>query len=300
MREPIVQVDTLLKADKGRAAGQFAVPPIQYDGAGYPFAVDSSGDRIAICNDANLLLLDLKRRSKRLLRAPLSDQTEFWGVAFAPQNRLYVFLSDYTVALLNLQGSLLKRFGGGFGERADQFAGAPPYRLAVRRDGSLLIHENERLYLYSPAGEPLSRLDGIVGFAADKQGRIWCQGDKPLTTSKEVRRVEMPASLSGGSSAPNMSWYLFGADHWNSFYWAREWYIKEAQTLITEVARTRADGSLSWRVQLNGRGGVLRDLIPKSQVQWLTVDEAGRLYVLGWTFRGIKRAVGLYRVSVST
>jgi len=124
MRKPIVQVDTLLKADKGRAAGQFAVPPIQYDGAGYPFAVDSSGDRIAICNDANLLLLDLKRRSKRLLRAPLGDQTEFWGVAFAPQNRLYVFLSDYTVALLNLQGSLLKRFGGGFGERADQFAGA--------------------------------------------------------------------------------------------------------------------------------------------------------------------------------
>jgi hypothetical protein len=156
MRKPIVQVDTLLKADKGRAAGQFAVPPIQYDGAGYPFAVDSSGDRIAICNDANLLLLDWKRRSKRLLRAPLGDQTEFWGVAFTPQNHLYVFLSDYTVALLNLQGSLLKRFGGGFGERADQFSGAPPYRLAVRRDGSLLIHEDERLYLYSPAGEPLS------------------------------------------------------------------------------------------------------------------------------------------------
>jgi len=74
MRKPIVQVDTLLKADKGRAAGQFAVPPIQYDGAGYPFAVDSSGDRIAICNDANLLLLDLKRRSKRLLRAPLATR----------------------------------------------------------------------------------------------------------------------------------------------------------------------------------------------------------------------------------
>jgi hypothetical protein len=110
----------------------------------------------------------------------------------------------------------------------------------------------------------------------------------------------MPAALAEGSSAPNMSWYLFGADHWSSFYWERTWYIKEAQTLITEVARTRADGSLSWYVQLNGQGGVLRDLIPKSQVQWLTVDEAGRLYVLGWTFRGIKRAVGLYRVSVST
>jgi hypothetical protein len=195
---------------------------------------------------------------------------------------------------------LLKRFGGGFGERADQFAGAPPYRLAVRRDGSLLIHENERLYLYSPAGEPLSRLEGIVGFAADKQGRIWCQGDAPRTPSEEVRRVEMPAALAEGSSAPNVSWYLFGADRWNSFFWAREWHHKEAQTLITEVARTRADGSLSWCVQLNGQGGVLRDLIPKSQVQWLTVDEAGRLYVLGWTFRGIKRAVGLYRVSVST
>jgi hypothetical protein len=110
----------------------------------------------------------------------------------------------------------------------------------------------------------------------------------------------MPAALAEGSSAPNVSWYLFGADRWNSFFWAREWHHKEAQTLITEVARTRADGSLSWCVQLNGQGGVLRDLIPKSQVQWLTVDEAGRLYVLGWTFRGIKRAVGLYRVSVST
>jgi hypothetical protein len=299
MCEPTVQVETLLKADKGRAAGQFAVPPIQYDGAGYPFAVCPLGNTIALCNDANLLLLNLGRRSRRLLRAPLGDQADFWGIAFALQNRLYAFLSDYTVAVLNLQGRLLQRFGGGFGTQPDQFEGAPPYRLAVHPDGTLLIHDGELLYLYSAEGKPQRRLSSIAGFAVDKQGYLWLQSHERRLRSEsgKIRYVELPTVLQPEGSPQEALWQLFAGDRWGGVLWQRD--IFRDQMLVTEVARTKRDGTLSWRVSLNGREGVLRDLAPKSQVQWLTVDERGRLYVLGWTFRGVKRAVGLYRVSVS-
>lgn len=296
-----VQVEALLIADKGRKPGQFAVPPVQYDSAGYPFAVAPDG-RIALCNDANLIRLDPRRNTKRLLHAPFGERTDFWGVA-CTSDILVVMLSDYTIAVLNWDGRIRQRFGEGFGEGKNQINDAPPVRMAIAPSGMQVWMQGESLYRIAVQDGQIERVveakrgNSLTGLAQDPSGRVYVSSEEPMASTERFQWRGTPACLKQLFSE-NCDWSLFGIDELGNFYWRGERFEKRGNYPIAEVACVAPDGRLRWRLTLNGSSGVIQRLQSDSQIQWLEVDRRGRLYALGWAYRGLQKRVGLFRVDV--
>ncbi|CUU10967.1 hypothetical protein GBSOP10_10874 [Armatimonadetes bacterium GBS] len=296
-----VRLTTLLIADKGRKAGQFAVPPVQDDGAGYPFAVAPNG-RIALCNDSNLILMDPNRRKTRLLKAPLGEQTEFWGIACS-NDLLVALLSDYTIALMDWEGRVRQRFGNGFGKGENQISDAPPVRMAIAPLATPLWMQADSLYRISVSDGRIERVitaergKRLTGLAVDASGRVYLSSEEPIASTEPLQWQKTPERLKPLS--PEVAqWHLFGIDQAGNFYWHGERLEKRQKYLITEVACVAPEGSVRWHLALNGALGVLQPLRSASQIQWLEVDRQGRLYALGWVYAGLRQSVRLFRVEI--
>ncbi len=294
-----VQVEALLIADKGHKAGQFAVPPMQYDGAGYPFAAAPDG-RIALCNDANLILLDPRRNTKRLLQAPFGKRTDFWGVA-CTNDILVVMLSDYTIAALGWDGRVRQRFGEGFGKGKNQISDAPPVRMVIVPSGTEVWLQGNNLYRIVPREEKIERVvaedrdKSLTGLAVDARGRIYVSGDVPIASTERLQWRVIPEQVKR-LSPQVWSGSLFGIDELGNSYWKWHRFAKRGNYPIAEVVCEAPNGRLRWHVVLDGPSGVIKPLRSASQIQWLEVDRQGRLYALGWTYRGLQKRVGLFRV----
>lgn len=296
-----VRVATLMVADKGRGAGQFALPPVQYDGAGYPFAVAPDG-RIVLCNDANLILINPRVRSESLLQAPLGERTDFWGIA-CTNNLLVAFLSNYTIAVLDWSGRVRQRFGEGFGKREDQISDAPPVRMATAPSGTQVWMQGESLYRIAVQDGRIERVveakrgNSLTGLALDATGRVYVSSEEPMASTERFQWRETPVCLKQLFSG-DCDWSMFGIDELGNFYWRGERFEKRRKYPIAEVVCVAPDGRLRWRLTLNGASGIIQRLQSDSQIQWLEVDRRGRLYALGWTYRGLKQSVGLFCIEV--
>lgn len=299
-QKPIVR--KVFVADKGLKAGQFAVVPIAYDGVTYTFTVYQD-NHLFICNNANVIhqVIDGERR---ILQAPLGNKIEFWGIT-ASDKHIYLFCSDYTVTVIDWQGRQKMRY------KPARMGGAPPFALSLTPSGHLLIASGNHgtpypsLKMYDSSGNLLQEYTNLKyggsskNFAFDDRGRLclFRMRQEPQYDGGVVDVFPPDALLATYPGTTDCSYDLVGIDRWRAYYWivGHQTKISGKWVDTVEVVRTLPDLSLSWKAQLEGPGSCL-PLRGKYQIDWLEVDSRGRLYVLAWTYQGIRDSVGIYRV----
>lgn len=295
-------VKTVFVADKGLRAGQFAVIPVAYDGATYTFTVYQD-NHLFICNNANVIhqVID---GEYRILQAPLGKKIEFWGIA-ASDKQIYLFCSDYTIAAIDWQGRERLRY------QPSRIGGAPPFALSLTPAGHLLVASDDydtpypSLKEYDPLGNFVQEYKNLKpggspkNFAFDPRGRLCLLRvrQEPKYETGMVDVFPPDALLRAYAGTTDYSYNLIGIDRWGAFYWTVECRTEAGGKWVNkvEVARTLSNQSFSWSIELEGPGSCL-PLRGKYQIDWLEVDSRGRLYVLAWTYQGMKSAVRIFRV----
>jgi hypothetical protein len=297
-------VRTVFIADKGLKTGEFAVIPIAYDGSVYTFTV-CQDNHLFICNNANVIHQSVDGE-RRILHAPLGKKIEFWGIA-ASDKQLYLFCSDYTIAVMDWQGRERFRY------KPSRIGGAPPFPLSLTPAGHLLVASDDyeapypSLKEYDSLGKLVREYQNLKpggwykNFAFDPRARLclFRERQEPKYESGIIDVFPPDALLEAYPGTTDYSYDLIGIDRWGSYYWTVGYQTKVGGSWVgkVEVARTRPDQSLAWKIGLVGSDSCL-PMRGKYQIDWLEVDSRGRIYVFAWAHKGIKNSVVIYRITV--
>lgn len=292
----------VFEARKGRSVGAYRVPPIVWDGFSLDMCyVNFKNPSLILTNHDNLYLLDLRRKTHRLLKEPLGKQQEFVSVAatvglcgYEPVDKLYIFLfcSDYTVALIDGEGRLCERFGGfSSGSRGTPGGFSDfPRKTAISTRGTLLLlmgTTSRYLLEIDSQGRQLGRWAGIQGFAVAPDGKLFVSGDKETVHPNDWQWIYPPVEVNPNHEALE----LIGVDRSKSAYWQR---VHSGKMEIIKVA---PNGHILLRMELNDQEGVIPAFkTGRHQIDRICLGGQNQLFVVGYNYDSAGR-ICVYELS---
>ena len=275
------RVQRLWRGNKGRRPPELELPPLIWDGTGYPFAVTRDNQKLCLCNQKHLMEWRLSTNRATLSEVVSPIEADLWGItacsegwviiARKSREMMAVYL-DYQLRVLRTV--LLKGF-------LKDYNLAPPLRVRCGVDDRIHLADDEQ------------------GITVDRQGQMVAKWQCPYgftTLADGTLVIPEPTQIPSAYRMPT----LLGVDRRGLFYWQVETPRNDRHQpyIVTSIAICDSGGMVKQHDTLNGESGVISDLRSGSQVEWIEIAITGQVYVLGWTFRGLRGAVGLWRLSV--
>ncbi|GIV09884.1 MAG: hypothetical protein KatS3mg019_1975 [Fimbriimonadales bacterium] len=275
------QIKRLWRGNKGRLPHELELPPLSWDGAGFPFAVAQDNKTLCLCNQTYLLEWVLSPRQATIDKVirPLVE-ADLWGitscsegwvvVAHKSEEMMAVYLDH---RLRTLRTVLLEGF-------LKDYNLSPPLR--VRWDPKDRIHlaDDEQGITVNSLGQTVSRWQCPYGFTTRADGTLL---------------IPKPEQTPLANKMPT----LLGIDRRGLYYWQVDTPRDHPLQPYIETSLVICDsrGTIERQFALNGDLGAIRELRAASQVDWIEVANTGQIYVLGWTHKGLRGVVGLWRLS---
>ena len=283
MRRPNLQVQYLWRGDKGRLPTQLELPPLVYDSAGHPFAVNEERGELCLCNQEHLLLWKhINERAQFRGAFPLSpkesSQYLCWGITSTSQGWIVIANRGDTLYLLSLDTHLQVQERVPLSGFLRDYNVAPPLRVKTHKQ-DVYFADGDTLVVCNLRGEFKMSRACPFGFALIDAALVLPCSEEELPTG--VRSAELIASV------PNreLRFWLLGR------------HLKRVRTPYFQTGLVVSqDTKVLSRHWLNGSAGVIRELRVPSQIEWVEVSPSGSAYVLGWKYAGLKGCVGLWRL----
>jgi hypothetical protein len=256
--------------------------------------------KLILTNHENLILIDTQRNTHQLIKEPLGNKQEFVSVSasrglkgYSDPNQTFIllFCSDYTMALINSDGSQRARFGGfkaGISGNPGGFTDFPT-RISLTPEGTILVLVDNELIELDTYGARRFQCPNVKDFYIDHKGFRWVVGDVQLPNDPFWKTLDFPPRVEDESSQS-----LAGIDHSGNVYWVNS----GAQTRIREVFKTDSRGKITARCLLNGTDGVIPELrMERQQISSICSHSNGSLYVFGFDFQEHSK-VAIYEVNM--
>lgn len=281
----VSSIQRLWRGDKGRLPTQLELPPLTYDGGGFPFAVAEARDELCLCNQNHLLLWQQVRRRAEFVGAfhlkPLT-RASLWGICPHPEGWLIVYTEAEKLWMgvvdrkLRLQERIALR---GF---LTDYNPTPPLQVQLSPQNLVYFGYPETLVAVDLQGNTKGVRPCPRGFALRENGALVCASD--LREAPE-----------GQPSARLISAFAEG----ERLVWLGERrLLRERQPYFQTQLLFTQGGKLQGRLVLNGAAGAIEALRKPSQVEWVVAPQWARVYVLGWTYAGTRGSVGIWRIEL--
>ncbi|GIV07275.1 MAG: hypothetical protein KatS3mg017_0477 [Fimbriimonadales bacterium] len=275
------RVQRLWRGNKGRRPPELELPPLIWDGAGYPFAPTQDNQKLCLCNQRHLMEWRLSTNRATLSTVVSPINADLWGITASSQGWVVIAKKSREMMavyldrqLCVLRTVLLKGF-------LKDYNLDPPLRVRCGVD--------DRIHL----------ADGEQGVTVDRQGQTVAKWQCPYgftTLADGTLVIPEPPQIPSAYQMPT----LLGIDRRGLYYWQVDAPCDDRHQpyIVTSIVICDSGGTVKQHFTLNGKLGVIRDLRFASQVQWIEIAITGQIYVLGWTFSGLRGAVGLWMLAV--
>lgn len=281
MKNVKIQIDRIWKGNKGRKEDELLLPPLSYDGTGFPFSLSLKRDELCLCNDDTLLLWTKVSQKAQLviLKKNKVPKSLYWGITSHPNGWIALEQTGDDLRLIFFDNLLETKQSVKLKGFLSDYNVAPPLRVRIHKQETVYFSDQQQLVKVDQRGNTIGVSECHYGYVLKSNGNPLVPNEQHLPHNADPDQV-----IAIGRNGV--------------LYWQNDIPVPDSRSKYfkTELLVSDQSGSIRSRYILNGHSGIIPELRSPSQISWIEVCPNGNIYLLGWKAEGIKGTVGIWNI----